>query len=97
ALVARILRHGDGATRHPHCLGEVVTGVDATAAPLRNLNRQEQTARIAGLPCRLGAGETTSNFAAIFPVLWLFHEPRCRPKGAISIPADGTRRRRGGR
>src|SRR5262249_25934611 len=27
ALVARILRHGDGATRHPHCLGEVVTGV----------------------------------------------------------------------
>ena len=39
ALVARILRHGDGATRQPHCLGEVVTGVDATAAPLRNLNR----------------------------------------------------------
>jgi hypothetical protein len=39
ALVARILWHGDSATRHPHCLGEIVTGVDATAAPLRNLNR----------------------------------------------------------
>ena len=39
ALVARILWHGDGATRHPHCPREIVTGVDATAAPLRNLTR----------------------------------------------------------
>src|SRR5215831_7159687 len=94
ALVACILWHGDGATRHPHCPGEVVAGVDATAAPLRNLHRQEQTARIAGLPGCLAAGETTSNRAEIFSVLSLFHDPRCRPKGAVSVPADGTRRRR---
>jgi hypothetical protein len=45
----------------------------------------------------LAAGETTSNCAEIFPVLSLFDELRCCPKGAISIPADGTRRRPGGR
>jgi len=33
---AYILWHSDGAARHPHCARELVTGLDATAAPLRN-------------------------------------------------------------
>src|SRR5436309_5447337 len=60
AVAAYILRHGDGAARYPHCPSHVVTGVDATPAPLRNLDRQEQIARIACLPGCLAASETTS-------------------------------------
>jgi hypothetical protein len=39
ALVACIFWHRDGIARHPHCTGEVITGMDATAAPLRNFHR----------------------------------------------------------
>src|SRR5215813_11581894 len=37
ALVACILWHSDCATRHPHCPGEVVTGVDALLHPFATL------------------------------------------------------------
>src|SRR5262245_64644552 len=94
ALAAHILWHGDGAARHSHRQGEFVTGMDATAAPLRNLNRQEQAARIAGVPGCLAAGKRTSRCAEFFPVLPLLHEPRYPAKGAISIPRDRTRDRK---
>src|SRR5438067_13771933 len=86
AVAAYILRHGDGAARNPHCPSHVVTGVDATAAPLRNLDRQEETARIACLPGCLGAGKTTSRCAELSPVLSLFRLPPYHHKWAISIP-----------
>jgi hypothetical protein len=38
-LAAHLLWHRDRPARHPHSTGEVVTGMDATAAPLRNLHR----------------------------------------------------------
>ena len=47
-------------------------------------------------PAAWPQAETTSNRAEVFPVLSLLHQLRCHPKGSISIPADGTRRRRGG-
>src|SRR5215813_9400675 len=74
ALAACIFWHRHGAARHAHCPGELATGMDATAAPLRNLHRQEQTARIAGLPGCLAAGQRASNCAEVFPVLSLLHE-----------------------
>ena len=38
AVAAYIFWHRDRTARHPHCTGEVVTGMDATAASFRNLH-----------------------------------------------------------
>src|SRR5262245_46505929 len=38
-LAASVVWHGDGAARHPHYPRELITGMDATPAPPRNLHR----------------------------------------------------------
>src|SRR5262249_49488472 len=81
----------DAAPRGAPCEGRLLAGLDATLAPIRDADCQEQAFGLACLSGRLAAGEETFVGAGDFFALWPCHGSVPPAEDEVSLPTGRTR------